>query len=65
MSKILVPEGWKLVPVEMTAAMYDAMHEAMEMSTEWDPDLGGKAELENPMETYRAIIAAAPDPEDA
>lgn len=48
----LVPEGWKAVPVEPTAAM----REAFWMS------YGGKQPTGGPGRSYRAMVAAAPAP---
>ena len=48
----MVPEGWKLVPVEPTEAMLHAGNSAIE---NWGVDANGSS-------TYRAMLAAAPQP---
>lgn len=51
----VIPDGWKLVPIELTR----------EMQSAWDsaPNCNGDNEDENMCKAYRAMIAAAPKPE--
>ncbi|WP_145525871.1 hypothetical protein [Yersinia rohdei] len=48
-NSLVVPEGWKLVPIELTAEMAQAAREAHE----------GESYL--PYSIYRAMLAAAPE----
>ncbi|HEC1649067.1 TPA: hypothetical protein R1156_000975 [Yersinia enterocolitica] len=49
-----IPEGWKLVPIEITKAMRDA----------WDSAPNGHEDDDvNMCNAYRAMIAAAPEPQ--
>ncbi len=52
-----VPTGWKLVPMEPTAAMLDAAFDTEVVHTEWGVD----AFVENTAEVYGAMLAAAPE----
>lgn len=52
-----VPTGWKLVPMEPTAAMLDAAFDIEVVHTEYGVD----AFVENTDEVYRAMLAAAPE----
>ena len=52
-----VPTGWKLVPMEPTAAMLDAAFDTEVVHTEWGVD----AFVENTDEVYGAMLAAAPE----
>lgn len=54
------PEGWQLVPVEPTKAMRESFHEAHE---EWES--GDNWRLDCPDHQWRAMLAAAPSPDDA
>lgn len=56
---LTTPEGWKLVPVEPTRAMREAFHEAHE---EWES--GDNWRLDSPDHQWRAMLAAAPSPDD-
>ena len=47
---VTVPDGWKLVPTELTAVMRDA----------WDSAPNGEDDDLNMRNAYRAMIAAAP-----
>ncbi|MGU5659800.1 hypothetical protein [Aeromonas veronii] len=59
---VSVPEGWKLVPVEPTDAMYDAGKTAGtgEVCKTWD---GNGYEFGSPAPIYEAMLAAAPKPD--
>jgi hypothetical protein len=59
---VAVPEGWKLVPVEITSEMLEAIEDAAlaETSVEWDSDLGSNKTFGDAEEVYRAMLAAAP-----
>lgn len=52
-----VPTGWKLVPMEPTAAMLDAAFDTEVVHTEWGVD----AFVESTAEVYGAMLAAAPE----
>lgn len=54
---VSVPTGWKLVPMEPTAAMLDAAFDTEVVHTEWGVD----AFVENTAEVYGAMLAAAPE----
>lgn len=58
----LMSEGWQLVPVEPTDAMYDAGKSAGagEVCKKWD---GNGYEFGSPSPIYDAMLAAAPKPE--
>lgn len=53
------PEGWKLVPVEATAAMVNALHHGT-WEGEPDPKPGG-VEYALWLQAYRVMLAAAPE----
>ncbi|EOW6669324.1 hypothetical protein ACOZZ3_004608 [Cronobacter dublinensis] len=53
--KAVVPEGWKLVPVEPTPDMREAFHQANE---EWEE---GEAKW-SPDHQWKAMLSAAPEP---
>lgn len=53
--KAVVPEGWKLVPVEPTPDMREAFHQANE---EWEE---GGAKW-SPDHQWKAMLSAAPEP---
>lgn len=53
--KAVVPEGWKLVPIEPTPDMREAFHQANE---EWE-DAGATW---SPDHQWKAMLAAAPEP---
>jgi hypothetical protein len=54
----MVPDGWKLVPIELTRAMREAFHDAHE-----ECESGDNWCLDCPDHQWSAMLAAAPKPE--
>lgn len=57
-----IPEGWKLVPIEPTENMLDAIEDAAkaECKVEWDSCLGSNLHFGDAENVYRDLLAAAP-----
>lgn len=58
-TKPAVPEGWQLVPVELTKWMREAFHDAND-----EFESGNSWMLDSPDHQWAAMLAAAPKPGD-
>lgn len=59
LSALAVPPGWVLVPVEPTPEMLEAAVQAICYGPE-----GGFTRISGPSKTWRAMLAAAPQPKE-